>query len=555
MAGERREGQGLQIAVIIFAMLTIILAVTTYIFYAQGQTAMKEKDEAQARAGQKQIEVDKAMYKILAMQQVLGLRGVGDPEVQAQKGKPGVGEDVEVTELLNNFKADMALVADQVAATEKRDYRTVNNILVAALNRKNASVTDANIQTRDMQARTTATAAAEAGRTKTAEDNAATANTDKDKAIADFAAARKAMDDDKNKLAQDVANISKKAKEDADKAGKIITDASTLETTLRGTIASFRVRVEELQKTQVDLFENPDGKIIQVSQSQRLVWINVGRADGLMRQTTFSVYDHKENGVASAKAKARIEVVEVRDEHLAEARILEDSAANPIMKGDIIHTPSWSPGQRIHFAMAGKMDINRDGVDDYEMVKNVIILNGGIIDAELKPSGERVPPGGGLSVNTRYLVLGDPPDETAAENKKLLEEYTKILGEIAGYGIDKMPAQKLLEMMGWKSEERTVELAGSRGGGEFRKRTPGKTAAPGATPAPAGTPAPGTTPAPATTPMPGAPADPFAVPAATPAPAGGAPADPFAPPAAPMGKAPAAPAPADPFATPAPKAP
>ena len=51
MAGERREGQGLQIAVIIFAMLTIILAVTTYIFYAQGQTAMKEKDEAQARAG------------------------------------------------------------------------------------------------------------------------------------------------------------------------------------------------------------------------------------------------------------------------------------------------------------------------------------------------------------------------------------------------------------------------------------------------------------------------------------------------------------------------
>jgi hypothetical protein len=29
----------LQIAVIIFAMLTIILAITTYIFYAQSQTA------------------------------------------------------------------------------------------------------------------------------------------------------------------------------------------------------------------------------------------------------------------------------------------------------------------------------------------------------------------------------------------------------------------------------------------------------------------------------------------------------------------------------------
>ena len=57
-------------------------------------------------------------------------------------------------------------------------------------------------------------------------------------------------------------------------------------------------------------------------------------------------------------------------------------------------------------------------------------------------------------------------------------------------------------MMGWKSEERTVELAGSRGGGEFRKRLPGKTA-------PAGTPAPGADSgarrdaAPAATPMPG----------------------------------------------------
>ena len=41
MAG--REGQGLQIAVIIFAMLTIILAITTYIFYSQAQTAQKAK--------------------------------------------------------------------------------------------------------------------------------------------------------------------------------------------------------------------------------------------------------------------------------------------------------------------------------------------------------------------------------------------------------------------------------------------------------------------------------------------------------------------------------
>ena len=43
-----REGQGLQIAVIIFAMLTIILAITTYIFYAQYQTTAKDAEAARA---------------------------------------------------------------------------------------------------------------------------------------------------------------------------------------------------------------------------------------------------------------------------------------------------------------------------------------------------------------------------------------------------------------------------------------------------------------------------------------------------------------------------
>ena len=71
-------------------------------------------------------------------------------------------------------------------------------------------------------------------------------------------------------------------------------------------------------------------------------------------------------------------------DRLSEARILEDTPSNPIIGGDVIHTPAWSPGQRVHFALAMKMDINKDGIDDYEMVKNIIQMNGGVIDAELQ---------------------------------------------------------------------------------------------------------------------------------------------------------------------------
>ena len=90
-----REGQGLQIAVIIFAMLTILLAITTYIFYAQGQTAMKERDAAQAETGNANALADKYLYRVLALKYVLGMPGVDPQQIDLQKAKSG--EDSEVT--------------------------------------------------------------------------------------------------------------------------------------------------------------------------------------------------------------------------------------------------------------------------------------------------------------------------------------------------------------------------------------------------------------------------------------------------------------------------
>jgi hypothetical protein len=246
-----------------------------------------------------------------------------------------------------------------------------------------------------------------------------------------------------------------------------------------------------------------------------------------MRQTTFSVFDHDINGVTNAKPKGRIEVVRLTDEHMAECRILEDSASNPILPGDVIHTPTWSPGQRLHFALAGVMDIDGDRVNDYEMVKNIITLNGGVIDAELLQDGTR---DGKMDINTRYLVLGDPPDENSPE--KARQEFTKMQEEVLRYGTDKIPVKKLLAQMGWKAEERTVELAGSGAGGAFRTRKPGTKPvngkpAEGAAPAPAAEPMPAGEPAaPAADPFAAPAADPFAAPAA---PAAGEAADPFAP--------------------------
>jgi hypothetical protein len=214
---------------------------------------------------------------------------------------------------------------------------------------------------------------------------------------------------------------------------------------------------------------------------------------------------------------------------MSEARILDDKPSKPIIAGDVIESPAWSPGQRVHFAMAMKMDINKDRIDDFEKVKSIIEMNGGMVDAWLRvgPDG-KIDRHGEIGVNTRYFVQGEIPSE--ATTADLQKQFNAFDADRERFNVKKIPLQDLLAMMGWRADEKTVELAGSRGA--FMKRSPGK-AEPAATPADAPA-SEGTTPAPAA-----APVDPFG----TPAPAGPA-VDPFgAPPAA-------KPADADPFGSP-----
>ena len=524
-----REGQGLQIAVIIFALLSIVFAVGCYAFYASGQTAGKERDAAKAevqRLNEEKLAMD---YELKACKYVLGMEG-DETSVGEAEGRLAT-PPAPIKDMLATFKADMEMI-EPYKDDKAKNYRTMGAILLNALNRKQSSITDSNTQTNKALADLKSNEARDLARITTAEQARDTANT--------------ALNTEKTNYANSIATIKTEiaaVKTDVDTS---IKETSTKVESLEKQIAGLNNQVSENDRTILDLkekrkaleserdtlFEAPDGRIAWVNQRQRLVWVDVGRADGLMRQTTFSVFDHDVNGVTNAVPKARIEVVRLTDDHMAEARILEDSAANPILKGDAIHTPSWSPGQRIHFAIAGKMDIDGDKFEDYDTVKNIITLNGGVIDAELRPNGTRI---GNLTVNTRYLVLGDPPDDTATPTA--LQEYTKMRDEVTKYGTDIISVEKLLTQMGWKVEERTVEMAGGKGASaQFRSRKPGQKAAPAAEEPPAAEPP---VPSPAGDAAPAG--DPFGAPANNAAP----PADPFAP-AAPK----PAEQPADPFAPP-----
>jgi hypothetical protein len=526
----KREGQGLQIAVIAFAILTILLAVLTYVFYAQSATANKDLQAARKQVSELTATNNKLTYRALAMKYALGVGEVSKPEVDVAAS--AAGEDAEAKAVLDDLAAAVALVGDQAAPQGPQNYKTFVTVLMTSLARKNASLADLSDQLRQAQAAKEATEKSERERAQVAVAAADTAVKAAEQQSAQYIADRTKKEEESAKLLAQIKAVSDKAAADLKKLDDEKNTYVKAAATQRDRITDLQNRLKEQQAKEASLFEHPDGVVKLVNQQQKLVLIDVGRKDGLLRQTTFSVYDHDETGVTAAKSKAKIEVTSV-GEDLSQARILEDTPSNPIIAGDVIFTPAWSPGQRVHFALAMKMDINKDRIDDYEMVKNIILMNGGVIDAELRPDGTRV---GNISVGTRYFVEGERPSELTSP--ELMKLYTTFETDRERHGVEKISVEKLLSLMGWRAEVRTVELAGPRGSGDFRTRAPGK-AQPAASSASPSDAAPASTSPPAA-----ADADPFggAAPAAPPATAPPAGADPFATPTTPSSP------PADPFA-------
>jgi hypothetical protein len=488
-----KESQGLQIAVIIFAVLTILLAVTTYIFYAQSEENLTKRVDAENAARQAKVQTDKMTYRAGVLQYVIGDGGL-DRATATTKG-PGVTDDV-ADRVLKNFDEDMALYGNEAGADGAKNYRTLPTYLIASLNAKQVAMVDSAEESKRVTAKSAQDLTAAEGRVQAAETAMTKAADDLKNQRETYNQDRSAITAEKDKLVTQLSAKDTTIKQEREKAAKDASNLSGTITQLTQTAENLRKKKIELENSVVNRFEAPDGRVTLVNQAQRLAWVNVGSKDGLQRQTAFAVFDHDENGVANAVPKGRIEVVRVVGDHLAECRILEDKAANPIMQNDVIFTPAWSPGQKVHFALVGFMDYDRDGVSDRDMIRNWIQMSGGVVDAELHDDGQ---PEGSLSVNTRYMVLGEKPTEKSSN--RMLSEYNKLLTEATRYGTESINVQKLMSMMGVKPEERTVELGKSAGAAQFKQRKPGVKPAPAAATPAAEAADPGAAPAPAPAPV------------------------------------------------------
>src|SRR5438093_4936255 len=97
---QRGEGQGLQIAVISFAILAIVLAGMSFFFFSSAKTAQKDLEVKNKTIASDQQQINKLMYQVAAMNYVLGLKSTTLQEVDVAKSKAS-GDDPDVKTLLD----------------------------------------------------------------------------------------------------------------------------------------------------------------------------------------------------------------------------------------------------------------------------------------------------------------------------------------------------------------------------------------------------------------------------------------------------------------------
>ncbi len=390
-------------------------------------------------------------------------------ENEAYRQFMGMGQFDSLDAVQKQYDEDMQNFASTFQESD-RVYRTI----VARLDAENKRSTDQESQAKErekeLKQRLLATETEKDEQIKKFEETLKKVEADAASERNKFNAARADLEDKRQEL---VEAIERQRDSYETQVEGLNTQVADLNSQLAKALKSRQKLLDERAKDDPS-FEIADGAIAWVNQANRTVWINIGQGDSLRRQVNFSVYEQTEADAGKAPKKASIEVTRMLGDHMAEARIIDDDARNPILPGDWIYSPLWHRGKQIRFALTGVLDLDGDDRADLQQAKDLIALNGGAIDASVKEDGSFE---GEMTVETRYLVLGDYPEKPSQAN--LRSSWEAMTREASNLGVDTITLQEFLNQMGYKPLDRTVVLgSGSRASdfipkpSKFRPRTP-----------------------------------------------------------------------------------
>lgn len=267
---------------------------------------------------------------------------------------------------------------------------------------------------------------------------------------------------DKDKLyqqkVQELAQERNEHQQDLEASAKQIADLEEENKNLIAINERLQKKIDNIQQVS---FEVADGEVRWVDHVARLVWINVGSDDRLSKRTTFSVYKKGHHGIGrgAEDIKGSIEVTRIIGPHLAEARILDKDIYEPMAPGDPIYTPLWSPGRSESFSLIGFIDLDGDGTSDRELLIEQIRAAGGRVDNVVDDQGNRT--GDGITVQTKFLVVGELPDPATTSDpdeqkmyRQILSHFTDMEKEARQQGVRRVNLGDFLAYIGYQPSRR-----------------------------------------------------------------------------------------------------
>jgi hypothetical protein len=459
MAANRASAQqGLTIALIVFVMLTFILAVTTYLFFKKATDAETAMTTANGEASKAKGEMQKVADDRSKLLNILGFpedKPVADVETETNEAfekKFGDFRDDQKAYLkLSDWLLASMKTKDeqnkQLQAEKTNMEQGKDKALADARNRQNELEQLLKKQEADAEAERSEF---NKGRERYEE---LTAQLQADLKKANEASDRMKLLVDEIAKGDQVVAVDRQAKYKAAKAeGQIgqlydeLRDRERMIARQNEILAELRVADKSVQDMVLaatpkdDRIDGFDGQVTSINEVEGTLLLNLGSTQGLRTGTIFNIYNPNDPRPQIGAKKATVEIQAIEGPSLARARVRHQSSRDPILAGDGAATSLWSPGRGFEAVFIGYLQVDRDSGQDSDDLARLVERSGGRVEPSVTPT-------------TTLLVDAGPPRILAGERPSGWRQADetrreRMLKEAKRLGIRVVGVDTFLDMMG-----------------------------------------------------------------------------------------------------------
>jgi hypothetical protein len=465
MAAKTGESkQALIITLVVFVILSIILAITTYLGF-DGQKAFETK-EKEAKADKTKWEKAADWYRFQGLQYRAYMGAPLSPQEMEALGtlRSGFGDQTDGS-LVTGADLDTNRTNTAKFIRENLDPRFYD----PATKKVKDNFTN---QLQEMQAKSDAATKRSNETQALLEQTSAKlkeTNDTLEKAKADYAAKLTALEGAFSKKQEGYLADIDRLQQELRQTGE---NSATVKTTSDQDVAKIKKENDRMAKTMRTMedkikkleskipgidrpgLDQPKAKVDSLDKLGRLAYINVGSADNVKPKLTFRIVGASLDGKPGAE-KGSLEVVQVMGPRQSQARVTEviDPNREPIMVGDLLYNLSWSPTMQKHVAIAGVIDLADEGKDRTDEFVRGLKERGVVVDAYVDLKDQTIK--GEITRTTEYLIIGPlPQDDKIKMSKDKEDSYQNKVKELTNaaktHGATPVPLREFLTLVGFR---------------------------------------------------------------------------------------------------------